>query len=144
MPLSPDIKASPSTRFHSVLAIALFACAPLLAQAKNGGYLNHEAEPQKGDLYAGHFIKKEYAQSRIEKLKDYSNNTWITLEGNIISQTNEKQYVFRDPTGTIPVEIEDNAWHGHEVDAIEVVRIHGLLTRVEGKLVLFVSELSLP
>jgi len=139
-----DVKTSLNSRFHCVLAIVLFACSPLMANARDGGYLNHEAEPQKGDLYAGHFIKKEYAQSRIEKLKDYSNNTWITLEGNIISQTNEKEYVFRDPTGTLPVVIEDSAWHGHEVDAIEVVRVHGLLTRVEGKMVLYVSELTLP
>lgn len=80
-----EIKTSHPSRLRSVLAIALFACSPMLAQAKDGGYLNHEAEPQKGDLYAGHFLKKEYAQSRIVNLRDYSNNTWITLEGNIIS-----------------------------------------------------------
>lgn len=139
-----EIKTSHPLRLRSVLAIALFTCSPLLAQAKDGGYLDHEAEPQKGDLYAGHFLKKEYAQSRIVNLRDYSNNTWITLEGNIISQTSDKEFVFRDTTGSIPIFVEDSAWHGHEVDAIEVVRIHGLLTRENGKPVMHVSDLTLP
>lgn len=137
-------KTTGNTGFRCLLAVALFACSPLLAQAKDGGYLSHEAEPQKGDLYAGHFIKKENHQSRIVNLKEYSSNTWITLEGNIISQKNEQEYLFRDPTGTIPVVIKDTAWHGHQVDAIEVVRVHGLLTRVAGKLMLYISELTLP
>ncbi|WP_224552151.1 YgiW/YdeI family stress tolerance OB fold protein [Pectobacterium versatile] len=77
-------------------------------------------------------------------LNDYSNNTWITLEGNIISQASEKDYVFRDTTGSIPIVVKDSAWHGHEVDAIEVVRIHGFLTRENGKPVMYVSDLSLP
>ncbi|MDM2754090.1 NirD/YgiW/YdeI family stress tolerance protein [Citrobacter sp. Cpo221] len=139
-----EIKTSHPSRLRSVLAIALFACSPLLAQAKDGGYLNHEAEAQKGDLYAGHFLKKEYAQSRIVNLRDYSNNTWITLEGNIISQTKNKEFVFRDTTGSIPIVVEDSAWHGHEVDAIEVVRVHGLLTRENVKPVMYVSDLTLP
>ncbi|HCI5682778.1 TPA: NirD/YgiW/YdeI family stress tolerance protein [Klebsiella variicola subsp. variicola] len=139
-----DKKTSHNSRLPFLFAVILFSVSPLLANAKDGGYMNHEAEPQKGDLYAGHFIKKEFAQSRIEKLRDYHNNSWITLEGNIISQTGNKEYIFRDPTGTLPVIIEDSAWHGHEVDAIEVVRIHGFLTRLGDKMKLDVSELTLP
>ena len=142
----PATKMKPSrpSRLYSLVAMALISCSPLLVQAKDGGYLNHEAEPQKGDLYAGHFLKKEYAQSRIVNLKDYRDNTWITLEGNIISQTAEKAFVFRDTTGTIPIVVDDSAWHGHEVSSIEVVRIDGRLTRENGHLVMYVGTLSLP
>lgn len=52
--------------------------------------------------------------------------------------------MFRDTTGTIPIVVEDSAWHGHEVNAIEVERVHGLLTRENGMLVMYISALSLP
>ncbi len=52
-------------------------------------------------------------------------DTMVTLKGNILRQVAHEKYEFRDATGTIIVEIDDDEWYGVSVGPNDVVEIYG-------------------
>ena len=49
----------------------------------------------------------------------------IELTGNIISSVSHEEYIFRDKTGEVKVEIDDNLWRGATVTPETPVVIRG-------------------
>jgi len=56
------------------------------------------------------------------KMKD---DTMVTLKGTITKQTAHEEYEFKDSTGTIAIEIDDDDWWGLTVNPTDVVTIYG-------------------
>lgn len=56
------------------------------------------------------------------KLKD---NTPVSLKGKITKSLGDEKYEFRDGTGVITVDIDDELWHGKPLAANATVTIHG-------------------
>lgn len=52
-------------------------------------------------------------------------DTMVTLKGNIIRQVAHEKYEFKDSTGVIIVEIDDDKWYGLSVGPNDVVEIYG-------------------
>lgn len=52
-------------------------------------------------------------------------DTMVTLKGNIIRQIAHEKYEFKDSTGVIIVEIDDDKWYGLSVGPNDVVEIYG-------------------
>lgn len=124
-------------------SVLIISAMPSLSFAA-GGYQNHKAEPQKGDVYAGHMMPKGNMQSRVSEVASFRDNAWITLEGSIISQQDEHHFTFRDNTGEIPLEISDEAWRGLEVDALSLVRVSGYVKHSGGLSSLAIRHIELP
>ncbi|HET6528519.1 MAG TPA: NirD/YgiW/YdeI family stress tolerance protein [Balneolaceae bacterium] len=62
----------------------------------------------------------------VQQVKDQQNDgSYVTLEGFIVKRLGDELYLFRDDTGEIEVEIDDEVWQGQEVDANTKVRIQG-------------------
>lgn len=59
----------------------------------------------------------------------------VTLTGNLVRQlpTDHEKYVFRDATGEIVVEIDDDDFHGQTVTPQNTVRIYGEVDREFGR-----------
>jgi uncharacterized protein (TIGR00156 family) len=55
-------------------------------------------------------------------MKDHS---WFTLEGHIVKQIRKEKYLFRDQSGEVEVEIDDEKWKGRKVGPDIKVRISG-------------------
>ena len=55
-------------------------------------------------------------------LKD---NTPVQLKGYIVKATGDEKYQFRDNTGTMTVDIDDDLWHGKSVSATTPVTLIG-------------------
>ena len=49
----------------------------------------------------------------------------VTLKGNIIRQVAHEKYEFKDSTGVIIVELDDDKWYGLSVGPNDVVEIYG-------------------
>jgi uncharacterized protein (TIGR00156 family) len=49
----------------------------------------------------------------------------VILEGNVIKQIGDELYQFRDSSGMINVEIDNNLWNGQSVTPADKVRISG-------------------
>lgn len=52
-------------------------------------------------------------------------DTMVTLRGNIISSLGDEKYMFKDSTGEIIVEIDDEDWYGVKVTPENTVEIYG-------------------
>ena len=53
----------------------------------------------------------------------------VTLRGNIESHLGGKPYLFKDASGTVPVEIKSKHWDGQSVSPQDTVQIDGEVDR---------------
>ncbi|TXJ09295.1 MAG: NirD/YgiW/YdeI family stress tolerance protein [Acinetobacter sp.] len=58
----------------------------------------------------------------VQQLKD---NSKVLLKGQVVKSLGDEKYEFRDATGMIKVEIDDELWHGHAVSATETLTLVG-------------------
>lgn len=63
--------------------------------------------------------------STVKEAKEMNDDTYVTLRGNIEKRIKGDHYMFRDATGTIEIEIDDDKWHGLTVGPEDVVEILG-------------------
>ena len=52
-------------------------------------------------------------------------DSYVTVEGNIISQVDDDEYILADTSGQIRVEIDNHIWQGQNVSKNDKVRIYG-------------------
>lgn len=74
---------------------------------------------------AGQFVSDSTSVHTAAAVKTMKDNSWFTLEGHIVRQVREEKYVFRDHSGELEVEIDNDKWKGRKVDPNTRVRISG-------------------
>ena len=94
-----------------LLASCLAFAVPSLAQTNLG---------QKGG-----FKDSVAIISTVKEAKDMNDDTYVTLRGNIEKRIKGDHYLFRDSTGTVEIEIDNDKWHGLTVGPEDVVEILG-------------------
>ncbi|WP_051940225.1 NirD/YgiW/YdeI family stress tolerance protein [Stenoxybacter acetivorans] len=100
---------------HDIKKLLAFAFgAVALTAAVQAAPLNQDAGEQK---------------VTVAKAKTMWDDSWVTLEGTLDKKIGHERYQFRDATGTMPVEIDDEDWHGQVVNEGQKVRIHGEVDR---------------
>ena len=78
-----------------------------------------------GNIMGGGFAGGENVILTVEQVKGMNDNSKVWVEGSIIQKNGDEKYMFQDSTGTIMVEIDDDAWHGLVIGPTDVVRIYG-------------------
>ena len=96
----------------SMIAIACLAMSGAATAAMNGGA-------------PGGFSGGENVILTVDQVKGMNDNSKVWVEGSIIQKNGDEKYLFQDSTGSIMVEIDDNAWHGLVIGPTDVVRIYG-------------------
>jgi len=61
----------------------------------------------------------------VEQAKSMGDDAWVALKGHIIQSLGGKDYLFKDATGTINIEIGKKRWQGLTVGPDDLVEIHG-------------------
>lgn len=61
----------------------------------------------------------------VEQAKNMPDDAHVALKGHIIQSLGGKDYVFKDATGTITVEISGKRWQGQNIGPEDLVEIHG-------------------
>ncbi len=61
----------------------------------------------------------------VEQAKNMSDDSAVILRGHIESQVGNEDYMFKDSTGTIRVEIDKEDWNGLTVKPEDLVEIRG-------------------
>lgn len=74
---------------------------------------------------AGQFVSDSASVQTVATVKQMNDNAWFTLEGHIVKQVREEKYIFRDQSGEIEVEIDNEKWKGRKVDPSTKIRIAG-------------------
>lgn len=63
--------------------------------------------------------------STVEEAKKMSDDAHVILRGNIEKKIGHEKYMFKDKTGTIQIEIDDDDWNGLNVSPEDMVEING-------------------
>lgn len=107
----------------AAIASAL-ALASTMAVANQGGFTgagSASSATQKG----GYTGPKNTQVMTIAQAKQMRDDTKVVLRGNIIKQLGHEKYIFKDATGEITIEIDDDDWGGLAVGANDLVEIYG-------------------
>ena len=61
----------------------------------------------------------------VEQAKGMNDDARVALKGHIVQSLGGKDYLFKDDTGTINVEIGKKRWQGQNIGPNDLVEIHG-------------------
>ncbi|MDR0575987.1 MAG: NirD/YgiW/YdeI family stress tolerance protein [Candidatus Accumulibacter sp.] len=93
-----------------IIVFALFIARPVCAQ---GGFVDGAGKPATGGIVT------------VEEAKKLRDDTPARLQGNIVRALGDEKYIFRDASGEIVVEIDDDVWRGVTVGPGDSVEIRG-------------------
>ena len=65
------------------------------------------------------------AKATVAEALKLNDDAYVTIQGNIVKQISEDKYLFKDETGSITVEIDQNKWLGQSVDSKDKVELSG-------------------
>lgn len=68
---------------------------------------------------------QEQNKVSVTHLQNLTDDSWVTLEGMLVKHLGGEIYVFRDASGEVEVEIDQEVWHGTEVGPSDLIRIRG-------------------
>ena len=103
-----------------ILAILGLSSAHVLA-AKYGGFSDSNVDRNA----VGGFIAPGASILIASDAKLLSVGTRVILRGKIETQSSGKQYLFRDSSGTIIVDIDNRRWKGQNITPLDGVEIEG-------------------
>lgn len=66
-------------------------------------------------VFAAHGGFKDSAtvkKANIAEVLKMNNNAYVAVQGNIVKRLSDDKYTFKDSTGTMTVEIDDDKWGG--------------------------------
>ncbi|MGL5037169.1 MAG: YgiW/YdeI family stress tolerance OB fold protein [Aeromonas sp.] len=68
---------------------------------------------------------QEQNKVSVAQLQDLADDSWATLEGELVKHLGGENYLFRDSTGEIEVEVDQDVWRGVEVAPTDRIQIRG-------------------
>lgn len=79
----------------------------------------------------------------VKQALDAKDDSYVTLEGSILSKVDDDEYVLADASGQIRVEIDDHIWRGQSVTSQDKIRVYGEIDKEWNKTELKVRELTI-
>ena len=77
----------------------------------------------------GYIGAKDIKYTLAKDVKNLKDNEYITLKGYIISKVGNEEYTFKDESGTVLIEIDDEDWGGINVGSSDKVILEGEVDR---------------
>lgn len=85
---------------------------------------------------------KSQSVKTVAQAKRAYDDTYVVLRGNITGKVGEEKYTFKDSTGSIRVEIDDDIWGGLNVNSATKVTLHGKVDHDDGRVEIDVKRIS--
>ncbi|WP_314184734.1 NirD/YgiW/YdeI family stress tolerance protein [Aggregatibacter kilianii] len=79
----------------------------------------------KDDFKRGGFINSNQSVSKASEANSWLDDQYIILQGHIVKQVGKDDFIFKDSTGEIRVEIERKAWRGQNISPNDEVKLYG-------------------
>lgn len=111
----------------AIFAVTALCSAPAFA-AQTGGFVEPNASTSPSHSSGG-FSGPDGSVTTVEKAKELKDDSWVTVRGHIERRVGSEDYLFRDETGTITVEIDDKYWNGQNVAPTDKVELQGELDK---------------
>ncbi|MDO4697066.1 MAG: NirD/YgiW/YdeI family stress tolerance protein [Pasteurellaceae bacterium] len=80
--------------------------------------------------------------SNVAQAKKAYDDSPIVLRGYIVKKVGDEKYLFKDRSGQIYVEIDDDIWGGLTVSPKDKVTIYGTVDKEKGKIEIDVKRIS--
>lgn len=80
------------------------------------------------NVFAAGFSGQSDKTSIVEALKR-PDDSYVTIEGNIVKKLSSDKYLFKDATGSITVEIDNEKWGNIDVSEKDVLELSGEIER---------------
>ncbi len=93
--------------------------------------------PQKGG-YTG-----DTDITSVLEAKKLGGSVYVRLKGKIASKLGKETYLFKDNTGTVKIEIDDDDWNGVKAGPKDTVIIEGEMEREQGGVFVEVEKIEL-
>ena len=87
------------------------------------------------DTFGAAAVQTGVAVHTVAAAKALPDDSKVMLEGHIVKKTGHERYEFKDASGTVTVEIDDDDWRGLSVNAQDKVRIEGEVEHKRGRAV---------
>jgi uncharacterized protein (TIGR00156 family) len=101
-----------------VLAAGILLAGAVNAQPSSGGFSGNAAPVQGG--FTG-----PVTVLTVEQAKNLKEDTQVTLRGKIERHIGGENYLFRDASGTVEVEIDSDRWAGQNITPQDQIEIFG-------------------
>ena len=98
------------------------------AFAKGGFQDQHTQHAQyhhKGEFKHGGFVNGNQTVSKVADANTWKDDQYIILQGNIIKQVGKDDFIFKDASGELQVEIDRKAWRGQDISPSDEVKLYG-------------------
>ncbi|BDH44974.1 TIGR00156 family protein [Salmonella enterica subsp. enterica serovar Choleraesuis] len=113
----------------AAIILGTFLSAPVLAQ--NGGFVGPGSEAPAGQ-----------GITTVQQAKTLPDDSKITLEGQIVRKIDNEHYEFRDTSGSLTVEIDNDKWQGLTVTPKDTVRLEGEVDKDHNKVEIDVKRIT--
>lgn len=97
---------------------------------------------QGNNTQGGYTGSNVAAVTTVAKAKKAYDNTPVSISGYIVKQIDEDTFIFKDSTGQIQIDVDDDAWNGLNVGAKTKVRIYGEVDKDDGRTQIDVRRIS--
>ena len=122
----------------ALLAITALISTPVLA-VQGGGFVDPNAPTSV--VQKGGFSGPNGTMVTVKQAQDMKDDAWVTMRGNIEKRIGDEDYLFRDATGTMTVEIDNKRWEGQTVGPKDNVELQGKLDKDFNSLELDVKQI---
>ena len=106
--------------------ISVFALIGMLtagvASANFDGQTAPDATTQKAK---GGFVSGAETIVTVKQVNEMRDDVPVIIKGKIIQRIDDEEYLFEDETGSITVEIDDDAWRGQTITPTDTVKLYG-------------------
>lgn len=90
--------------------------------------------------YQGFFDESQATKTVADALKD-NDNSFAILEGKIVKQIDDDEFIFQDVTGEIEIDVSKRAWNGQNVGPQDTVQIRGKVDKEWNKTEIEVKQI---
>ncbi|MDH2068983.1 YgiW/YdeI family stress tolerance OB fold protein [Pantoea sp. GD03673] len=114
----------------AILAVVMLASAPVFA-AQQGGFVDPSAPAAQTQTATGQggFHADHTSVVTVKQAEEMKDDSWITVRGKLEKQIGNEDYLFRDQTGTMKVEIDHKHWNGQTITPKDNVELTGELDK---------------
>ncbi|WP_373780711.1 YgiW/YdeI family stress tolerance OB fold protein [Glaesserella sp.] len=96
----------------------------------------------QGNNGGGFQGKKAKSITTVAQAKKAYDDAPVSISGYIVKQLDEDSFIFRDSSGQIRIDVDDDAWGGLHVDSKTRIRIHGKVDRDDNRTEIDVKRIS--
>ena len=82
------------------------------------------------------------AVSTVSEALKLNDNSYVTIRGTVVDRLSDDEYTFKDSTGTITVEIDNDKWFGHNYKVNEKLELTGEIEKDTDKTRLDVQKIK--